>query len=116
MGRLSHKSQTGSARATRVRTKIAATADRPRLCVTVSNTAIYAQIIDDTTHKTVAQSSSLSIAKGSLSEKAVAVGESIAAEAKKAGVTKVVLDRGSKQYHGRIKALADAARKAGLEF
>ena len=116
MGRLLQKNQTGTARAHRVRTKIAATASRPRLCVNVSNTAIYAQIIDDTAHKTVAQASSLSEKSGTMTEKATAVGEAIAAAAKKAGVTQVVLDRGGKQYHGRIKALADAARNAGLEF
>ena len=104
-------------RATRVRAGIHGTADRPRLSVTVSNVHVSAQIINDDEHKTVVSASTVGKkAKGTMTEKAAAIGEDVAKAAKAKKVTKVVFDRGAKQYHGRIKALADAARENGLEF
>jgi large subunit ribosomal protein L18 len=118
MNRLDNKKKTASLRAHRVRTRAVGTADRPRLSVTVSNIHVSAQIIDDSAHKTLASASTVGqkAVKGTMTEKAIWVGEQIAKSAKSAKVTKVVFDRGSKQYHGRVKALADAARSAGLEF
>lgn len=91
---------------------------RPRLAAVVSNKYIYAQVIDDAAGKTLASASSL--AKGGKTTKSLdaakAVGELVAKNAIKAGVKKVVFDRGGRRFHGRVKALADAARAAGLEF
>ena len=106
---------TAAARRTeRSRTRLKGSSDKPRLAVRASNKSITAQLIDDSQSKTIATAKSP--AKGSMTEKAEALGVSIAEAAKAAKIKKVVFDRGSKQYHGRIKALADAARKAGLEF
>lgn len=104
-------------RKSRVRAKVTGTSERPRLAVFLSNHHVHAQIIDDAKGHTVASSSSVkSEAKGTMSQKAAWVGADIAKKAKKAKVTKVVFDRGSHLYHGRLKALADAAREGGLEF
>ena len=85
--------------------------------VFVSNQHISAQITDDTTHKTLVSATTVgSKATGTMSEKAVAIGTEIATKAKSAKITTVVFDRGGKLYHGRVAALADAARKSGLEF
>lgn len=102
----------------RVRATVVGTTERPRLSVYISNQHVTAQVIDDSTHKTVAYAStnSAKAMKGTMTERAAWVGEEIAKKAKAAKVSKVVFDRGAKLYHGRIKALADAARKAGLEF
>jgi large subunit ribosomal protein L18 len=102
----------------RVRKHLAGTAERPRLVVFRSNRGIAAQLVDDGVGKTLAAASSLSVrnAKGTKSEQAVAVGELLAENAKKAGVKGVVFDRGGYLYHGRVKALAEAAREGGLEF
>ena len=93
-------------------------AGRPRLSIHRSGRHIYAQIIDDTAGKTIASASTLSDFDGSGANVAAAseVGKRVAEAAKKAGVTQVVFDRGGFLYHGRVKALADAAREAGLEF
>jgi large subunit ribosomal protein L18 len=103
----------------RVRAKISGTAERPRLNVFRSINQIYAQLIDDGQGHSIASASSLdpelkSDVKGV--EKARQVGELLGKRAKKSGVKKVVFDRGGYRYHGRIKALAEAAREAGLEF
>lgn len=104
-------------RARRVRSVVKGTATRPRLSVTISNLHVSAQLIDDVTHTTLAAASTIgSKASGTMSEKAAAVGTQIAKQAKSAKINAVVFDRGSKLYHGRVKALADAARKEGLEF
>ena len=100
----------------RVRTALRARAGgRPRLSVHRSGKHIYAQIIDDAAGRTLAAASTLS-SKGSNVDAAVKVGSDIAAAAKQAGVTTVVFDRGGFLFHGRVKALADAAREGGLEF
>ena len=100
-----------------IRAKVSGTAEQPRLTVFRSNCQIYAQIIDDEKGVTLASASSLAIKdKLTKTEKAKKVGALIAAEAKKAGVEKVVFDRNGYLYHGRVQSLADAAREAGLKF
>ena len=100
-----------------VRSKISGTAERPRLTVFSSNKQIYAQVIDDTTGRTLAAASSLKIEdKAPKKEIAAKVGEQIAKSAQEAGVQAVVFDRNGYLYHGRIKELADAARNGGLKF
>ena len=104
-------------RKNRTRAKIHGTAERPRLSVHVSNRHIIAQIIDDDAQKTLAYATTVgSDLKGTTSEKAAQIGAEIAKKAKTAKVKTVVFDRGSKLYAGRMSALADAARKEGLEF
>ncbi len=103
----------------RVRGKVAGTAERPRLVVFRSNRGIEAQLVDDLEGKTLAAASWLNLKKsfkGSKSEQAAEVGKLLAANAKKANVETVVFDRGGYLYHGRVKALADAAREGGLKF
>ncbi len=105
-------------RRNRVRVKISGTAKRPRLHVRISNRHIIAQLIDDDAAKTLSFVTTVKAAeaKGTLTNKAVWVGEQIAAQAKKQKITSVVFDRGSRVYHGRLHALAEAARSKGLEF
>ena len=104
-------------RKNRIRSVVSGTPERPRLSVSVSNLHIIAQVIDDTNGKTLAYTSDTSLKlAGTKSEKAAKVGENIADLAKKAKVTDVVFDRGGKLYHGRVKALAEAARANGLKF
>lgn len=106
----------------RVRRRVSGSQERPRLSVFRSNIHIYAQVIDDSTGRTLAAASTVEKAlaeqfNGSPKiDRAKAVGAAVAERAKAAGVTKVVFDRGGFKYHGRIQALADAAREAGLEF
>ena len=102
----------------RVRKNISGTSEMPRINVFRSNTQIYAQIINDETGTTLASSSSvqLKIKNGGNIEGAKLVGADIAKKAKEANISKVVFDRGGYQYHGRVEALADAARENGLEF
>lgn len=102
----------------RVRKNISGTSEMPRLNVFRSNTQIYAQIINDETGTTLASSSSvqLKIKNGGNIEGAKLVGADIAKKAKEANISKVVFDRGGYQYHGRVEALANAARENGLEF
>jgi large subunit ribosomal protein L18 len=115
---LAHKLQNRDLRAKRVRSKIIGSAERPRLSVKISNLHISAQLIDDAASKTLGYVSTVGqkSLKGTMSEKAAWVGEEIAKQAKTAKINSVVFDRGGKLYHGRVAALADAARKAGLEF
>jgi large subunit ribosomal protein L18 len=105
-------------RKNRVRSHVSGTEARPRLSVYVSNMHIHAQIINDSTATTLASSTSATAkdVKGTLTEKAAWVGADIAKKAKKVKVTAVVFDRNGRKYHGRLKALADAARAGGLEF
>ena len=101
----------------RVRLKVAGTGERPRLSVYRSLHHLYAQLIDDETGRTVAAASTTQLRIGKHdTEAAAAVGRSIADSAKAAGVSTVVFDRGGFLYHGRVKALAEAAREVGLEF
>lgn len=106
-----------SKRHRRVRVDVTGTTQRPRLAVFRSLNHVYAQVIDDSASRTLAAASTLGLkARGNGVAQATEVGKAIAAKAKEAGVSKVVFDRGGFLYHGRIKALADAAREAGLEF
>jgi large subunit ribosomal protein L18 len=101
----------------RVRVSLAGTAERPRLAVFRSLHHIYAQLIDDESGRTLAAASTVDLkAKANDVASAQKVGQAIAKKAKDAGVSAVVFDRGGFLYHGRVKALADAAREAGLEF
>ena len=100
-----------------IRVKIAGSAERPRLTVYRSNTAMYAQLVDDAAGKTLF--SATSYTKGKVNnniESAKSVGLAIADKAKAAGITKVVFDRNGYLYHGRIKSLAEGAREGGLQF
>lgn len=104
-------------RANRTRAKIHGTAERPRLTVHFSNLHITAQVIDDDKKVTLAYATTVGAKMtGTKTEKAAKIGEEIAKKAKAKKVKKVVFDRGSKLYAGRMTALADAARKEGLEF
>lgn len=106
----------------RIRRKISGTAERPRLTVFRSLKHIYAQVVDDVSNKTLAHASTLSkdvkafADEAKKSDAATKVGEAIANQLKAKGVKKVVFDRNGYLFHGRIKALAEGARKAGLEF
>ena len=106
----------------RVRRFIRGTADRPRLSVFRTDKHIYAQVIDDASGRTVAAASTRdkqlrdSVGFGGNKQAAEAIGRAVAERARAAGVTKVCFDRGAFRYHGRVAALADAARAAGLEF
>jgi large subunit ribosomal protein L18 len=101
----------------RVRVRVAGSAERPRLAVFRSLHHIYAQLIDDSTGRTLASASTLELKSGGNDAgAAAAVGKAIAEKAARAGVRSAVFDRGGFLYHGRVKALADAAREAGLEF
>ena len=101
----------------KIRQNLSGTETAPRLCVFRSNSAIYAQIIDDTKGITLVSSSSLELKiKNNNLEAAAAVGKDIAEKAKKAKIKTVVFDRGGYIYHGRVKALAEAARENGREF
>lgn len=104
-----------SRRALRVRASLKSDSGRPRLSVFRSTMHIWAQVIDDAKHITLAAASDVAL-KGTKTEKAIAVGKKIAEVAQKAGITSVVFDRGSYRYHGRIRALAEAARVGGLQF
>jgi large subunit ribosomal protein L18 len=117
MNRLEHKKITHQRRSHRVRAVIASTASLPRLSVSISNRHVLAQVVDDANRKTLVYVSSVGKkAEGTMTEKAQWVGEQLATKARKAKVTKVVFDRGGRKYHGRVKALADAARAGGMEF
>lgn len=104
----------------RVRRKVSGTPERPRLAVFRSNRHIVAQVIDDVAGRTIAAASTVeaTLRAGTTgnAEAAASVGRLVAERAKDKGVAKVVFDRGSSRYHGRVAALADAARAAGLEF
>jgi large subunit ribosomal protein L18 len=103
----------------RVRRRIFGTAERPRLVVFRSNRGIQAQLVDDVGAKTLASAGHTQLKKtfkGTKSDQAAEVGKLLAANAKKAGIETVIFDRGGYLYHGRVKALADAAREGGLKF
>ncbi|MBQ1723705.1 MAG: 50S ribosomal protein L18 [Muribaculaceae bacterium] len=100
----------------RIRGKISGTPERPRLSVFRSNKQIYAQVIDDVAGNTLVSASSKGITEGNKSEIAAKVGEAIAQKAIEAGISQVVFDRNGFLFHGRVKSLADGARKGGLKF
>ena len=100
----------------RIRGRISGTAERPRLCVFRSNKQIYAQVIDDIAGTTLCSASSKGITEGNKSEIAAKVGEAVAKKALEAGINTVVFDRNGFLFHGRVKSLADGARKGGLKF
>ena len=102
----------------RIRKKVKGTTARPRLAIHFSNKNVYAQVIDDTRSATLVSASTQleGVGKGATVISAVAVGKLIAERAKAANVSSVVFDRGGHIYHGKVKALADAAREAGLQF
>ncbi len=121
MSSLSRKQQTQK-RHRRLRRDLSGTSDRPRLAVFRSNNHIYAQVIDDSSQSTLCAASTLdkdlrpSLKAGATCDASVAVGELVARRALAQGIQQVVFDRGGNLYHGRVKALADAAREAGLQF
>jgi large subunit ribosomal protein L18 len=116
------KAEARRERHVRLRKKVAGTQERPRLCVRRSLHHLYAMIVDDAHGRTLATASTVEKSLGGdLGSKtnvdaAKAVGSAIAQKAKAAGISQVVFDRGGYKYHGRVRALADAAREAGLEF
>ncbi|QDX92161.1 50S ribosomal protein L18 [Brevibacterium sp. JNUCC-42] len=116
----SDKNKARKKRQLRIRKRVMGSAARPRLNVFRSSKHIYAQLIDDVAGTTLASASSLdkelNLSNGSNIEAATAVGNLIAARAQEKGLTEIVFDRGGYLYHGRVKALADAAREAGLQF
>lgn len=123
MNKTMRKHQGGLARRhRRVRGKVSGTPERPRLCVTRSNNNVYVQVVDDIAHTTILGVSTLGAdfkatgAKSGTVEGASALGKIAGEKALAAGITKVVFDRGGHLYHGRVKAVADGAREAGLEF
>ena len=118
MDRLAHKLRNRQLRKNRVRSVVSGTPERPRLSVFISNTHVSAQVIDDTTHATIAAVSTVGNKKvtGTMTEKSVWVGTEIAKKAVAKKIVKVSFDRSGRKYHGRVKALADAARENGLEF
>jgi large subunit ribosomal protein L18 len=103
-------------RGRRVRQSIVGAEQTPRLAVHTTLKYTYAQVIDDEKSRTVAAASDVKLNSGNKTERAAKVGEAIAESAKKAGVSRVVFDRGAKHYHGRVKALAEAAREKGLRI
>lgn len=117
MANLDKKLVNRSLRAARVRAKVSGTAERPRLTVTISNMHVSAQLIDDVKQHTIAAATTVGAKKtGTMTEQAAWIGAEVAKKAKKAKVTTIVFDRNGRKYAGRLAALADAARKEGLEF
>jgi large subunit ribosomal protein L18 len=122
MDKLKAKQAKLERRQRRVRAKVSGTAARPRLRITRTNGHIYAQVIDDVAGTTLVSASSVDaevnadLKNGANIEAAKAVGEAVGRRAVEAGIKEVVFDRGGRIYHGRVKALADGARSAGLEF
>lgn len=112
------KTRTRARRAVRVRSKVRGTPERPRLSVFRSNRAIWAQVIDDRSGRTLVSASTIQLTEKGLSktDQASKVGLLLAERAKAAGIDRVVFDRGPYLYHGRVKALADGARQGGLDF
>ena len=120
MTALASRSAARHKRHTRLRLRVSGSSARPRLAIFRSLNHIYAQVIDDTTGRTLAAASSLEpdmrSSNGSKSSDAAAVGRLVAERARAAGIGQVVFDRAGFRYHGRVKSLADAAREAGLDF
>lgn len=118
MNRIKTKLENANRRKNRVRTTLAKNSSRPRLSIYVSNKNISAQVIDDSKQKTLVSATTITQKndKATMTEKAVIVGKEIAKKAKAKKISEVSFDRGPRLYHGRIKALAEAAREEGLNF
>ena len=116
MKHLAHKTHKRIRRHKKIRYSVIGTATIPRLSIFRSNKFIYAQLIDDAKAITLAQANDAKITTGTKIERATSIGTLIGEAAKKQGIVKAVFDRGGFKYTGRVQALADAARKAGLEF
>ncbi|MEZ4200242.1 MAG: 50S ribosomal protein L18 [Candidatus Paceibacterota bacterium] len=116
MNKTQAKTQKRVSRHKRIRAKAIGTAVKPRLAVFKSNTAVYAQLIDDSTHTTLAAADTRKLKGDSLTARASELGSVIAKKAKDAGIEAVVFDRGGFKYQGSIAALADSARSGGLTF
>ena len=117
MANLDKKLVNRSLRAARVRAKVSGTAERPRLTVTISNMHVSAQLIDDVKQHTIAAATTVGTKQtNTMTEQAALIGAEVAKKAKKAKITTIVFDRNGRKYAGRLAALADAARKEGLEF
>lgn len=116
MEKSQYKTEMRAKRHSRLRHKVSGTAERPRLAVFRSNTAVYAQLIDDVAGKTLASADSRKEKKGTAVEKAKVVGVEIAKKAGAAKITEVVFDRGGFRYQGIVASLADGAREGGLKF
>ena len=116
MARLEHEKLNKNLRKARVRAVISGTSERPRVTVTISNLHISAQVIDDTSHKTLVSSTTVgSKNKGTMTEKAATIGKDIAVNCKKAKIKAVVFDRNGRRYAGRLKAFVDAIREEGIK-
>ena len=116
MNKSQKKLENRTRRHARIRAKVIGSAEKPRLAVFRSNRYVYVQLIDDEVNKTIAAADSRKEKGSNMTEKATAVGKTIAAAAKKAGIEKAVFDRGGFQYLGVVAALADGAREGGLQF
>lgn len=117
MSRISKKVDNLKSRKQRIRAKLNGTAERPRLSVTISNLHVSAQLIDDVNKRTIAQATTVgSKISGSMTEKAATIGTEVAKKAKAAKISQAIFDRNGRLYHGRVKALAEAARAEGLKF
>ncbi len=116
MSHITRKTAATKLRKNRVRSKISGTAKRPRLTVTITNLHVNAQLVDDVSAKTMLAASTVGTkASGTLTQKAALIGQEIGQKAKKAKFNAVVFDRNGRRYAGRLKALADAVRKEGIE-
>jgi large subunit ribosomal protein L18 len=117
MANLAKKLLNKKLRKNRVRAKVSGTAERPRLSVTITNMHVSAQVIDDVKQTTLVAATTVGTKQaGTITEQAAIIGAELAKRAKKAKINTVVFDRNGRQYAGRLSALADAARKEGLEF
>lgn len=116
MNKSIEKREKRARRHNRIRARVSGTASKPRLAVFRSNRYVYAQLINDETSTTITAADSREVKGKNTSEKAIAVGSTIAENAKKAGITTIVFDRGGFKYQGVVAALADGARAGGLQF
>jgi large subunit ribosomal protein L18 len=116
MDKTQYKNEKRAARHKRIRARVIGTAERPRLAIFRSNRFIYAQLIDDTAHKTIGAVDSRAVTGATPLERASAVGAEVAKKAKALGIAAVVFDRGGFRYQGNVAAVADAARAGGLQF
>ncbi|MBI2064367.1 MAG: 50S ribosomal protein L18 [Candidatus Yanofskybacteria bacterium] len=116
MNKNSDKKLNRSRRHRKVRAKISGTSSRPRIAVFKSNQYIYAQVVDDESGKTLLSVSDMEVKKGKKSEKALKIGETLAARMKEKGLLEAVFDRGGFKFHGRVKSVADGLRNGGIKF